>query len=213
MGLLNRVIALVILVIVAVIAIAYLFSANGPFRTQTNTPAPPPVTIGQIQKLYKLQTAQVTGQSLVQGETKSGLPFSTATITYQVVLTMTAGIDLSTLKDGDIQSNGDILTINLPDPQVLSEEVDFTPIAESKEILSGPSERKDLPKQVVDAGKKKVRDGILQQGKLMSDARLNAEDEIRNLVFQIAPQYKKVIFGKPAAVSPSVAPNPSGPPK
>jgi hypothetical protein len=208
-GLLNRIILLVILIPLAVLGIAYFFSPSGPFRTQSTTPAPAPITIGQIQKLYRLETAQITGQTIIEGQTGSALPFSSAKITYQVILTMTAGIDMSQLKDTDIQSDGETLTIMLPAPQVLSETSEFVPIAENKEILSGPSEKKDLPKLVVDEGKKRVHQSIIEQGELFRQARTNAEDSLRNLIFQIAPQYKKIIFLQPATASPSVKSNPS----
>lgn len=210
---LNRLILLVLLIAAAIIGVAYFLSPSSPFKAAP--PAPAPVTIGQIQKLYRLQTAQVTGQTIIQGETSSALPFSKATISYQVIMTMTAGIDLSQLKDSDIRTDGETLTVTLPTPMVLSEATDFVPIAENKEFFAGPSEKKDLPKIVVDEGKKRVRTTILEQGQLMRDARVNAEDELRNLIFQIAPQYKKVVFVQVPGPSPgtSVAPSPSGPPK
>ncbi len=213
-SILNRLIVLVLVVTVAIVAILYLLSPSSPFKGKgDSTPVPTPITIGQIQKLYRLQTAQVTGTKIVEGQTQSALPFSSAKITYQVTLTMTAGIDMSKLKDNDLQINGDTLVINLPAPQVLNEEVDFVPIAENKGFLSGPSEKKDLPKIVVDEGRNKVKQAILEQGKLMMDARTNAEDEIRNLIFQIAPQYKKVVFTQVPIPSPSVRTSPSGPPR
>src|SRR4051812_44742873 len=107
-GFLNRLILLVLLITAAIIAIAYFLSPNSPFHAAP--PAPAPVTIGQIKKLYRLQTAEVTGQTIIQGETSSALPFSKATISYQVIMTMTAGIDLSQLQDSDIRSDGETLT-------------------------------------------------------------------------------------------------------
>ncbi len=212
-GILNQLILLVFLGALAIIAIAYLLSPSSPFKSAP--PAPAPVTIGQIQKLYRLQTAQVAGSTIVEGQTNSALPFSKATLSYQVIITMTAGVDLSKLKDSDIQPDGDTLNIYLPPPEILSESSDFTPVAESKQILAGPSEKKELPKMVVDEGKKRVRQSIMDQGILMRDARINAEDQIRNLIFQIAPQYRRVIFLQTplASPSPAVSPKPSGPPR
>jgi hypothetical protein len=211
---LNQLIVLVLVLTVAVIAIAFFLSPNSPFKSSTTT-TPAPITIGQIKKLYRMETAQVTGQTIVEGETKNALPFSSAKLTYQVVMTMTAGIDMSQLKDSDVRIEGDTLTIVLPSPQVLNEEDSFTPVAENKEIFSGPSEKKELPQIIVDEGKRRVRQTILEQGQLMKDARTNAEDELRNLIFQIAPQYKTINFVQtplPSA-SPGTSPGPTGAPR
>jgi flagellar motor protein MotB len=213
-GVLNRLILLVFLIIVAIIVVAYFLSPGSPFRTQA-VPTPAPVTVGQIQKLYRLQTAEVTGQTIVQGETSSALPFSKATISYQVIMTMTAGIDLSQLKDSDIRSDGETLTVTLPQPVEMGETTDFIPIAENKEVFAGPSEKKELPKLVVDEGKNRIRTTIREQGQLMKEAKANAEDELRNLIFQIAPQYKRVVFvyGPQPSPNTTAKPSPTGPPR
>ncbi|NWJ97935.1 MAG: DUF4230 domain-containing protein [Chloroflexi bacterium] len=216
-GLLNRIVLVFILTLLVILGIAYFISSNGSTRTQVT--APGPITIGQIQKLYRLETAHITGQTIIEGQTSNAIipALTTTKITYQVILTMTAGIDMSLLKDSDIQSDGETLTIVLPNPQVLSETSDFIPIAESKDIFSGPSEKKELPKMMVDEGKTRVRQSIVEQGELFQQARTNAEDNLRNLITQIAPQYKKIVFVQASSVSPSPSsspsPKPSGAPR
>ncbi len=213
-SILYQLMFLVLVITAAVIAIAFVLSPGGPFRPAP-PPTPAPISIGQIQKAYKLQTAEVTGSTIVEGETNSALPFSKAKLTYQIFVTLTAGIDMMQLKDSDVRPDGETLTIVLPDPQILGETSEFVPVAETKEIFSGPSEKKELPKIVVDEGKKRVRTTIIEQGKLLKDARINAEDELRNLVLQIAPQYKRVVFIQNPSGSPTVraSPSPSGPPR
>lgn len=214
-GFLNQLIVLVLVLAVAAIAVAFFLSSSSPFKSTTTVSTPAPITIGQIRQLYRLETAQVTGQTIVEGETKNALPFSSAKLTYQVIMTMTAGIDLSQLKDSDVRIEGDTITIVLPPPQILNEDSSFVPIAQNREIFSGPSEKKELPQIVVDEGKRRVRQTILEQGQLMKEARTKAEDNLRNLIFQIAPQYKTVNFVQAPlpSPSPSTRAGPTGAPR
>ncbi|HEX2911760.1 MAG TPA: DUF4230 domain-containing protein [Chloroflexia bacterium] len=204
---LNRLIFLAILIPLAIIAVSYFLSANNPFATKIN---PAPILIGQIQKQYKMETAEVTSSTVIEGLTQSALPFSQEKYDYQVVVTMTAGIDMSNIKDSDITVSGDTVTVKLPAPQLLRTETSGQVISHDRQMLSGFSENKNLLDQIQAEGKNRVVKTVLEQGKLMQEARTNAEDNLRNLILQLG--YKNVVFVQ----SPDTTPTPDvtgGPPR
>jgi hypothetical protein len=201
---LNRLILLAILIPVAIILVSYFLSPASPFKTQA-TPAP--ILIGQIQKQYKLETAEVTSSTTLEGKTSSFLPFSNDTYLYEMVVTMTAGIDLSTLKDSDITVSGETATVRLPAPQVLRIERSGHVLSQNSDILSGFSKNKNLLDQIQDEGQKRIVKTVLEQGKLMQDARLNAEENLRNFILQLG--YKNVIFVQTEPNNTTPLPNPT----
>ena len=205
---LNRLIFLAILIPLAVIGVAYFLSPNSPFHTDNARPAP--ITIGVIQKQYKIETATVTSSTLVNGYTNSLLPFSKDEYSYQVVVTMTAGIDMSVLKDSDITVTGDSVTVKLPPPTLLRTEHSGQVISHNQEVLSGFSANKNLQDQIESEGQNRVVKTVLEQGELMRQARTNAEDEMRNLIQQLG--YKNVTFVQ-SDTTPGPSPSPSGPPR
>ena len=186
---LNRLIFLVILIPVAIIAVSYFLSPSSPFKTPS---APAPVLVGQILKQYKMETAEVTSSKIVEGESSSVLPFSKDKLTYQVVVTMTAGIDMSTVKDSDIVVSGELVTIKLPPPQVLRVEHSGKVISQNSELLSAFSKNPNLQDLMETEGQKQIVKAVLEQGKLMQDARQYAEDNLRNLFLQAG--FKEVKF-------------------
>ncbi|MDB5078459.1 MAG: hypothetical protein JWP00_383 [Chloroflexi bacterium] len=186
---LNRLIFLAILIPLAIIVVGYFLSNNSPFKSP---PAPAPILVGQILKQYKMETAEVTSSKIVEGETSSLLPFSKDKLTYQVVLTMTAGIDMSTIQDSDIVASGDMVTIKLPAPQVLRIERTGKVISQNSEMLSAFSKNPNLQDMIEDEGQKQIVKAVLEQGKLMQDARQYAEDNLRNLFLQAG--FKQVQF-------------------
>ncbi len=178
---LNRLIFLAILIPLAIIVVGYFLSNNNPFNKPS---APAPIMVGQIIKQYKMETAEVTSSKIVEGETSSILPFSKDKLTYQVVVTMTAGIDMSTVKDSDVIVSGKLVTIKLPAPQVLRVERDGKVIAQNSEVFAAFSKNPNLQDMMEDEGQKQIVKTVLEQGKLMQEARQNAEDNLRNLFLQ-----------------------------
>ncbi len=205
---LNRLIFLVILIPVAVISVLYFTSPTSPFHAQSYQPAP--INIGQIRKQFKIETAEVTTSTLIDGSTFSALPFSKENYVYQVVITMTAGIDMTTVKDSDIVVNGDTVTVRLPEPQVLRVERGGQVVSHSTEFLSGVSSDKNLLDKVQNEGQSRIVKTVLEQGKLMQDARQNAEDDIRNTLLQAGAKTVVFVQANPTATPTAI---PTGPPR
>ena len=205
---LNRLIFLAILIPLAVIVVGYFLSNNSPFKTPS-TPAP--ILVGQVIKQYKMETAEVSSSTIVEGETSSILPFSKDTLSYQVVVTMTAGIDMSTIKDSDIVASGKKVTIKLPPPTVLRVEHSGKVISTNSEMLAAFSKNPNLQDLTEQEGQKRVVQAILDQGKLMKDARQYAEDNLRNLFLQAG--YDEVQFIESDDNSLTPAPQVTSPPR
>lgn len=199
-GFFGKLVTLAILVPLVIIGIMYIFSSKSPFSKE-NTP-PPPVVLNQITREYKLITAQQTSTTTVEGETKNALPFSSEKYTYQMVMTITAGIDLTRLQDNDIRTEGDTVYIKLPQPEILAKEKDGYVIARNQEIFSGISSNKNIIDQMQKVGQEKILKAVMDDGKLIREARLSAEIHIRNLVLQLG-YYKQVKFEYDSTPTPS----------
>ena len=206
---LNRLIFLVIFGMIAFIGVMYVVSTN-PFKAQGGQPTP--VLIGQIQKQYKMETAEVTGAKIVNGQTNSALPFSSEKIQYQILVTVTAGIDMSQIKDSDISVSGETVTIKLPVPQVLRIENSGQVVTRDRQPLSGFSENINLQDAMIQAGKNDVVKSIIEQGELIQKARLYAEENLRSLVLQMG-FYRNVVFVQTDPKSVTPAPNPTSVPR
>ncbi|MEI7555332.1 DUF4230 domain-containing protein [Candidatus Chlorohelix sp.] len=183
---------LVVLVIATVGIVGYLYSNSFVSKSVVNTPNP--ILVGNITREYKLITAQVTGSTTVEGESKSWVPFSTEKWSYQMVMTVTAGIDMTKLLDTDIRTDMENLTvtIRLPVPEVLTKEKGGWVVSKDSQIASGFSSDKNIVDKMQATGEQKILDGILKEGKLFREARLNAEIQLRNLILQLG--YRQVKF-------------------
>jgi Protein of unknown function (DUF4230) len=182
---------LVIVVVIAIVLVSWLMSPLSPFG-KPGAPQLIPISVGQVQKLYRMETAEVTSFTNIEGETKSLLPFSSEKYIYQLVVTMSAGIDMEMLRDGDITVSGDTVTIKVPTPKVLRTERSGRVVWHSREVFSGFSEDPGLLDKIQNEGQARITKTVLEQGELMRKARINAEDNLRNLILQLG--YKNVVF-------------------
>ncbi len=216
---LNRLIFLVILIPVAVAAVAYLLSPTGPFQ-KAAPEVPRPVVIGPIHKQDKLITANTEATKIMSGYTKSILPFTEDKYQYLAVFTVTAGIDMSKIKDSDVQVTGDgksgyTITVRLPQPEILASELDTarsSVLSHDEQILSGFSKNPNLLSLILAQAKKDIVSQVLQQGQLLDDARVNAEEDIRNLILQANSGLEshinavKFVYGPAPTVGPDLTP-------
>jgi len=210
-GCLTKLILLVMVTAVAIIGVIYFTSPQSPFfAAQNKVSAPAPVLVGTITREFKLITAQVTGQTTVESETKSALPFSSERYNYQLVITVTAGIDLTKMLDTDIKTEGEKVTLKLPAPEVLTKERKGWVVSRNQELFSGPTSDQNIIDKMSEVGEQKIMDGITKDGKLYREARLNAEIQLRNFILQLG--YKEVKF-EYADDPPKPTPNPSAPPR
>jgi hypothetical protein len=212
-GCLGKLVILVVLAMVVIAGYLFLTSPSSPFYTgnRSTVNAPAPIVVGTITREFKLITAQVTGSTTIEAETKNALPFSSETWSYQMVMTVTAGIDLTKLRDTDVKTDIENLavTITLPEPQVLTKERNGWVVARNSQLFSGPSSDKNVVDKMQAAGEEKIIASILSDGKLFREARLNAEIQLRNFILQLG--YKSVRFEYANTITPT--PPPSSPPR
>jgi Protein of unknown function (DUF4230) len=207
-GFFGKLIILCIALPIAIITLMFLFSSNSPFGNKFSSP--PPVILNQITREYKIITAQQTSTTNVEGESKSALPFSSEKYTYQMVMTVTAGIDLTKMRDSDIRPDGETVYVRLPEPEILTKEKDGYVIARSQELLSFISSNKNIVDEMQRVGQDKIMKAINEDGRLMREARLSAEIQIRNFILQLG-YYKTVKFEYQPTTSPTAPPVTSKP--
>lgn len=208
-GVLNRLIFLVILIPVAVAVIAFLLSPSSPFRSASATEVPHPVLIEQIHKQYKLVTASVQASKIETASTQNALPFTQEKYQYEAVFTLTAGIDMSQIKDSDIQANGTSVTIHLPTPQILSNELDLARsgvVNHDEQLLSGLSKNPNLLTLMQEQARKDIVTQVLEQGQLIADAKTNAEEDLGNLAHQMGFTNVKFVYDTPGTPTPDLTP-------
>jgi len=210
---------LVILIPVAVAAVAYLLSSTGPFQKAASE-VPRPVIIGPIHKQNKLITANTEATKIMSGSTKTLIPFSEDKYQYLAVFTVTAGINLSKIKDSDVQVTGDgktgyTITVRLPEPEILSSELDTARssiLNHNEQIFSVFSKNPNLLSLILDQAKKDIVTQVLQQGQLIDDARVNGEEDIRNIILQANSGLEshinavKFVYGPAPTVGPNLTP-------
>jgi hypothetical protein len=202
-GFFGKLILLCIAVPIAIITLMFFLSPGSPFGNKYSSP--PPVILNQITREYKIITAQQTSTTTVEGETKNALPFSSEKYTYQMVMTVTAGIDLTKMQDTDVRTEGEIVYLRLPQPEILTKEKDGQVIARSQDLLAFISSNKNIVDEMQRVGQEKIMKAILDDGRLLREARLSAEIQLRNFILQLG-YYKQVKFEYQPTPTPNTPP-------
>jgi hypothetical protein len=163
-----------------------------PARTTTT-----PVVVEGIQRLDNLATVRFNESVVVTKE--SGGEGIRALLTGEKVILaaeggVEAGIDLSTLDRSDVRVSGKSVSIDLPEPRILSASLDEreTRVYDRDMGLMpriNPSD--DLAEEARDEAQDKLREAALEDG-ILDYARRNAEDSIRSFVTTLG--YEKVEF-------------------
>lgn len=153
-----------------------------------------PTVIEQVRALSKIETVHYSLQKIVSGESTGPLPdFLTSDKILLVAQgEVVAGIDLSKLNSGDITVSGDIVTVRLPEPEILYSRIDNdkTYVYDRQTgIFSKPDP--NLETQLRQAAEEEIVKAALEDG-IMSKARTNAEQVIRTLITGLG--YDEIIF-------------------
>ena len=170
--------------------VGWFFEA--PVQTTTT-----PVVVEGIQRLDHLATVRFNESVVVTKE--SGGEGIRALLTGEKVILVAeggveAGIDLSTLDRSDVRVSGKSVSIDLPEPQILSASLDEreTRVYDRDVGLVpriNPSD--DLAEEARDEAQDRLREAALQDG-ILDYARRNAEDGIRSFVTTLG--FEKVEF-------------------
>lgn len=215
-----RLIRLVLGLVIALLAAVGLYTVFGgggrggpPPPAATSVVALAPVSRGEILSQMKLITVErqynipVVGSAWKQmpGTERGGalgglvraalggaerVPGTTEELVYQMVTTVTAGLDLSRIDDHDIVNSADETTLTLPQPEVLAVQTDFE---QSRAVYrNGPSvpfmsHSADLIRDLQRAGEKKHREEAARDAEFMDRARLEARRSLLDLLKRAHP--------------------------
>ena len=120
-ALMGQIIALVVLIPLAILVVSWVLQSGGPFKSNTQVDSNLPVVLRTIRSANQLVTAQTEVDVPITGKSSSMLPGSDEKIIYYAVYNVTAGVDLSKMKDADITESNGTITIVLPAPEILSQ--------------------------------------------------------------------------------------------
>lgn len=98
-----------------------------PFGFSTRVTPSGPVVLEQLQKMARLETARYKGHTIVKGNTGSDVVPSFIAGDKLVFIghgEVVAGVDLGKMQPGDIQINGDKVSIKLPPAEVFHSRLD-----------------------------------------------------------------------------------------
>lgn len=198
----------IVLIIVGIAAVRFISTIpNDAFRSAishiTNrvalVTAPAPVIVEKLRPLNRIETAIEVKQHIVEAKSESRLlpGFLGKDNLMMMVQTETiAGVDLSRLSDKDVSVENGVVTIRLPNPTIFHVRIDDQNSKvynrECGLLVFKPDmdlERQARLKAQSDAYK------IALSGEMMSDARLNAEQNLRTLLKSIGLNQVKFIWG------------------
>ena len=155
---------------------------RNPFGFATKTTLTGPVVLMEMQKLARLETARSNGQAVVTGETTGVLPVFLAGDRLVLIAhgEVVAGLDLTQMKPGDVEVNGETARVHLPAAQVFHVRLD-TAKSEVFERQTGIFSRpdRDLETQTRLEAEAKLREAALRKG-LLETAQNNAQETVRS---------------------------------
>lgn len=210
-----RALRLVLILIILLLAAVGMYTLLGPRPAggppgpvATSVTALAPVSRGEIVSQFKVITVErqynipVIGSAFkpMPGPERDGalgllvraalggrerVPGTTEEIVYEMVTTVTAGIDLSKLREQDIENSDQETTITLPEPEVLAVVTDFE--RSGVRYRSGPSlpfmsHSAQLIADLQKAGLRKHRLEAERDGEFMERARAAGEQALRGLL-------------------------------
>jgi|SRR5215204_116531 len=162
-----------------------------PSRTTTG-----PVVVEGIQELDQLATVRWTESVPVTKETGGDILerlFSGEKVILIATGNVEAGVDLGDIHEGDVSVNGDGVTINLPEPEILSVNLDEAKTRVYDRDFSPLNVRPDddLVEEARLLAVAEVEDAA-RENKILETAELNAQDSIRAFVTTLG--FEKVRF-------------------
>ncbi len=183
-------------------ALSPFMDANAVLKTQvsgllhpTPTIIPDPVTIvNEVRSLARLETIQYSIEKVITAEMGQG-SFSFLfgdRLLFVAHGTVIAGVDLSLLTSQDLKLEGNVLTVQLPEPEIfvatLDNDKSYVYDRQKGLLNSGVTDLETKARQaaVQEIVKAAISDGILSQ------ARLNAENYMTRLFKTLG--YQEVIF-------------------
>jgi len=179
-----------------------VMDANAQLRTQvsgflhpTPTIIPDPVTIiNEARSLARLETIQYSIEKVItaeSGQGSFGFLFGDRLL-FVAHGTVIAGVDLSQLTSQDLRLDGNVLTVQLPEPEIfvatLDNDKSYVYDRQKGLLNSGVT---DLETKARQAAEQEIAEAAISDG-ILSQAKLNAENYLTRLFKTLG--YQEVIF-------------------
>jgi hypothetical protein len=189
-------------------ALSPIMDANTQLKTQvssllhpTPTIIPDPVTIvNEVRSLARLETIQFSIEKVITAESGQG-NFSFLfgdKLLFVAHGTVIAGVDLGQLTSQDLRLDGNVLTVQMPEPEIfvatLDNDKSYVYDRQKGLLNSGAI---DLETKARQAAVQAIATAALQDG-ILSQAKLNAENYLTRLFKTLG--YQEVIFLYPTPV-------------
>ncbi len=167
---------------------------NLPQPTPTNIVLP--TVINQIKPLGQLQTASYFLSTVVDTQMAIGALNQVQRVLLVACGKIDAGVDLSKIQPQDIITNGDKVTVRLPEPEIFTSQLfddrkcTYVVLREEGVLLPPNTVLETAAREAAVAN---FRETALQNG-ILEQARINAEGEIRRLLTLLG--YREIQFAK-----------------
>ena len=212
---LIRVLTAWIIILLALYGLYSLFrgSRSGDNGQRVEATALGPISRGDILNKFRLITVErqyripvmgrsfkplpAPGQGGVMGQitrdilgSRDSVPGTTTNLVYEMVTTVTMGIDLAKLQDADIQNSDTITTLTLPAPEVLAiqhDQANSHIFAQNKPVLPYLDNSAALLAQLQKTGEEKHRAEAENDEALAARAKSQARDSLEGLLKKIHP--------------------------
>lgn len=183
-------------------ALSPVMGANAQLRTQvsgflhpTPTIIPDPVTIiNEVRSLARLETIQYSIEKVITAETGQGsfgFLFGDKLL-FVAHGTVIAGVDLGQLTSQDLRLDGNVLTVQLPEPEIfvatLDNDKSYVYDRQKGLLNSGVTDLETKARQVAE---QEIAEAAISDG-ILSEAKLNAENYLTRLFKTLG--YQEVIF-------------------
>jgi hypothetical protein len=183
-------------------ALSPIMDADTQLKTQvsgllhpTPTIIPDPVTIvNEVRSLARLETIQFSIEKVITAETGQG-SFSFLfgdKLLFVAHGTVIAGVDLAQLTSQDLRLDGNVLTVQLPEPEIFVATLDNDKsyVYDRQKGLLNPGET-DLETKARQVAVQEIAQAAISDG-ILSQAKLNAENYLTRLFKTLG--YQEVIF-------------------
>ncbi len=165
-----------------------------------------PSVVEQVQALSRLETARYTVKTVLTGESTGSLlgGLTSDKILFIAYGNVVAGVDLSKLRDEDVQVISGTVTMRLPPAEILNHSLDNSKSA-VYDRQTGFFTKADpnLETQVRQRAEQEIVNQALEDG-VLKTAQDNAETTLRTLLRGL--HYDSVTFLPPISIPPTLAP-------
>jgi len=164
-----------------------------------------PSVVEQVQALSRLETARYTVKTVLTGESTGALPggLTSDKILFIAYGNVVAGVDLSKLREEDVQVVSGTVTMRLPTAEILSQSLDNSK-SSVYDRQTGFFTKADpnLETQVRQRAEQEIVKQALEDG-VLKTAQDNAETTLRTLLRGL--HYNSVTFLPPSSIPPNPA--------